>query len=68
MAAAFSGAAFWNALFPITGTLAGGVWPALRPILIIFFGVHRGWGLPVVEAVPQPRSNTRIRLFGRSHA
>src|SRR5215470_8731197 len=68
IAAASSGVAFWNALLPITGTLLGGVWPALRPILIILFGRHKGSGLSAVDGPPQLRSNTWIRLLGRSQA
>ena len=64
-AAASAGAAFWNALLPTTVVLVGGVWPALRPILIIFTGVHSGCE-PLTDAAPQLREKTRIRLFGRS--
>ena len=63
MAAAASGAAFWKALLPMTVVLLGGVWPALRPMLIIFTGVHSGCGLLVDEGAPQLREKTRIRRF-----
>src|SRR5215472_9135870 len=63
IAAASAGGAFLNALLPSAG---GDVWPAFWPMLMMRFGMHTGSGVAVVDGCPQVRSNTWMRLFGRS--